>query len=181
MPIPPTPSALPPAPEDAPGQGAETVDQDEADDGAADGGTFTDADPNGTTEPFVAPDDAFPPLETLPPLPDPAVVASQVQIFGIAEMNGTVYAIVQAPNEPTSRYVREGDRLSNGAVLVKRIETRPSSEPLVVLEERGTEIALPVGAGGGDPDADGATEEAAVQPPQGSPEIAVLPLPDLGN
>ncbi|MGF1523170.1 MAG: hypothetical protein ACFBSF_12715 [Leptolyngbyaceae cyanobacterium] len=188
VPVPPTPSALPPVPEDTPaGQDVETVDNQETPaedggDGGADGGSFADSDPDGVTEPFVAPDDAFPPLDTLPPLPDPAVVASQVQIFGIAEMNGEVYAIVQAPNEPTSRYVREGDRLSNGAVLVKRIETRLSSEPLVVLEERGTEIALPVGAGGGAPDAGDATEEAAFQSPsQSSPEIAVLPLPELDN
>lgn len=118
----------------------------------------------GVTQPDLLP------IEPLPDLPEPAVVASQVQIFGVAETGGEMYAIVQAPGEPTSRYVRVGDRLSNGAVLVKRIETRPSSEPLVILEERGIEVALPVGATGGDPE--GTT---ALQPPSTSSEIASLP------
>ncbi|MEM9002963.1 MAG: hypothetical protein AAGE59_05470 [Cyanobacteria bacterium P01_F01_bin.86] len=172
VPVPPPPAAAPPAPEDSPvlddGQSSEDAPQGE---NGSDGSTFDE-------EPFATGEDDFPSLEPLPTLPEPVVVASQVQIFGIAEVQGEVYAIVQAPGEPTSRYVKVGDRLANGTVLVKRIETRPSSEPLVVLEERGTEIALPVGSGGGTPE-DGTT---ALSPPsQSSPsEIAVLPS-SLGN
>ena len=169
VPIPPPPSAAPPAPEDTPEANVEEVD--DANEGTNGGAGEPES------EAAEQPDGDFLPLEPLPALPEPAVVASQVQIFGIAQVRGEVYAIVLAPNEPTSRYVREGDRLANGTVLVKRIETRTSSEPLVVLEERGIEIALPVGAGGGEPE----EPTAALQTPQSSPEIATLPLPSLEN
>jgi hypothetical protein len=36
--------------------------------------------------------------------------------------------------------VREGDRLANGQVLVKRIEIVGISEPFVVLEQSGVEV-----------------------------------------
>jgi hypothetical protein len=54
-------------------------------------------------------------------------------------------AIVKAPNEVTSRYVKVGQRLSNGQVLVKRIEMGEGSEPIVVLEENGVEVSKLVG------------------------------------
>lgn len=110
------------------------------------------------------------PNEPLPDLPAPTITASQVEVSGVASVNGQTYAIVKAPNEPTSRYVKVGDRLSNGVVLVKRIENRPGSAPLVVLEERGEEIALPVGANVGSP------EEAAASLPAQAAEVAALPF-----
>lgn len=59
---------------------------------------------------------------------------------------GSVYqAIVKAPNEPTARYVTVGQRLSNGRVLVKRIENQ-GSEPVVILEEDGVEVVRSIGA-----------------------------------
>jgi hypothetical protein len=58
-----------------------------------------------------------------------------------------VYAIVNAPNEPSSRYIQEGQRLAGGQVLVKRIETN-RSEPVVVLEQYGVEVVRAVGEGG---------------------------------
>jgi hypothetical protein len=96
-----------------------------------------------------------------------------VQVSGVAAVNGENYAIIKAPDEPTSRYVRVGDRISNGAVLVKRIETRSGGAPMVVFEERGEEIALPVGANMTTPE-----EPTAAQPSQPSP-IATLPIPRL--
>lgn len=115
------------------------------------------------------------PTAPLPELPDPTVTASQVEISGIAAVDGESFVIVRAPGEPTSRYVRVGDRLSNGAVLVKRIENRTGSSPLVVLEERGEEIALPVGANVGTPEAEATTE--ASQPSRAT--VATLPVPNL--
>lgn len=110
------------------------------------------------------------PVEPLPQLPEPTVVASQVQITGVASVDGKTYAIVKAPNEPTSRYVQVGDRIANGTVLVKRIENRSGSAPVVVLEERGEEIALPVGANVG-----GAEEPTALVSPPAA-DIATLPI-----
>ncbi|NER84542.1 MAG: hypothetical protein F6K42_34485 [Leptolyngbya sp. SIO1D8] len=149
VPIPPPPSEAPPAPEDVP----------DADVSEGEQGTTGDI-----------PDDDLIPLQPLPALPEPTVVASQVQVSGVAQINGEIYAIVKAPGEPTSRYVKVGDRLSNGTVLVKRIETRPGSDPVVVLEERGVEIALPVGSGTGETE-----ESTAFQAPPTPSEIAVLP------
>jgi hypothetical protein len=70
-----------------------------------------------------------------------------VQVLGVVQIGRVPHAIVQAPNEPHSRYVRVGDRLSNGEVLVKRIDMR-GSEPQVVLEQIGIEVSLSVGSGG---------------------------------
>ncbi|RZM82476.1 hypothetical protein [Leptolyngbya iicbica] len=136
VPIPPPPAAPPPAPENG---GTSPENQPNAGGG---GGGISPTQPgggqnnNGTTTP---------PTE-LPELPEPTVVASQVQVTGVARVNGESFAIVKAPNEPTSRYVRVGDRIANGTVLVKRIENPAGSAPVVVLEERGQEIALPVGS-----------------------------------
>jgi len=128
--------------------------------GAAPGGGG--AAPGGGTQPS--------PNEPLPELPEPTVVASQVQITGIADVDGRSYAIIKAPNEPTSRYVQVGDRIANGAVLVKRIENRAGTAPIVVLEERGEEIALPVGANMGAP------EEPTATVPVPAQNVASLPV-----
>lgn len=116
------------------------------------------------------------PTEPLPELPPATVLASQVQVTGIADVDGKSYAIVKAPNEPTSRYVQVGDRIANGAVLVKRIENRAGTSPVVVLEERGEEIALPVGANLSAPET--ADEESPSASGQG---VASLPVPQLSN
>lgn len=86
-------------------------------------------------------------LPDLPIIAEPTLLASEIEVSGIVQLNGADYVIVQAPGEPTPRHVRVGDRLSNGLILVKRIETRPGSEPVLVLEEQGLEIFLPAGSG----------------------------------
>ena len=53
--------------------------------------------------------------------------------------------IVKVPNEPTSRYVKIGQRLSNGQVLVKRVDLKQGADPIVILEENGVEVAKAVG------------------------------------
>ena len=53
------------------------------------------------------------------------------------------FAVVQTP--AGSQYVRAGQRIANGQVLVKRIDVR-GSDPVVVLEENGIEVSRPVGA-----------------------------------
>ena len=73
-------------------------------------------------------------------------LATAVVVTGVVEVGGIEYAIVDVPNEP-SRYVREGQRIANGQVLVKRIEVREGGEPRVILEQNGVEIARRVGEG----------------------------------
>ncbi len=80
-----------------------------------------------------------------PPPPPQPTLARGVEILGVVQVGSIAHAIVRAPNEPTSRYVRVGQRLSNGEVLVKRIDMR-SEDPLVVLEQFGIEVPLAVGA-----------------------------------
>lgn len=79
-----------------------------------------------------------------PPLPEPDA-ARAVAVTGVVEVGGEVQAIVKAPDEPTSRYVRVGQRLSNGRVLVKRIELNQGGDPVVVLEQFGIEVTRAVG------------------------------------
>ncbi|MBD2326624.1 hypothetical protein [Alkalinema sp. FACHB-956] len=86
-------------------------------------------------------------IPTIPPLPEPTL-ARAVEVSGVVMIRGTAQAIVKAPNEPTSRYVSAGQRLSNGQVLVKRIEVFSGSDPVVILEENGVEVARPVGSKG---------------------------------
>ena len=88
---------------------------------------------------------ASPSIATLPPLPS-TNLANAVEVTGVVQVGGISQAIVKSPNEPASRYVRTGQRLANGQVLVKRIEVyRGSANPVVILEENGIEVAKAVG------------------------------------
>lgn len=92
-------------------------------------------------------------IPLLPQLPDPAL-ARGIEVTGVVEVGGVPNAIVKVPNEP-SRYVRAGQRLSNGQVLVKRIEMNRGPVPVVILEQYGVEVARRVGdqpaGGSGEP------------------------------
>jgi hypothetical protein len=81
---------------------------------------------------------------TLPALPDPAL-AREVSVTGVIDVAGVPQVILQAPGEPSSRYVKTGDYLSGGQVLVKRIEMNRGSVPVVVLEQFGIEVTREVG------------------------------------
>lgn len=80
---------------------------------------------------------------SLPALPEPTLARS-IAVTGVIEVGGVTNAIVKEPNAP-SRYVRVGQRLSNGQVLVKRIEVDRGPEPVVILEQFGVEVARRVG------------------------------------
>lgn len=86
------------------------------------------------------------PIANPKPRPQPEL-ARAVKVTGVVQVGDQVFAIVNAPNEPTSRYVQEGQRLSNGQVLVRRIETN-RVEPVVILEQYGVEVVRAVGEGG---------------------------------
>lgn len=83
----------------------------------------------------------------IPPPPPQTDLAQAVQVTGVVQIGNTIHAIVKAPDEPTSRYVRAGQYLSNGQVLVKRIDVS-QAEPVVVFEQNGVEIITSVGSGG---------------------------------
>lgn len=107
--------------------------------------------PNGTTN-IPSPGGSLPggPVATapqlipeLPQLPEPTQ-ARGIEVSGVVEVGNTPVAIVKVPNEP-ARYVREGQRLANGQVLVKRIEMNRGPTPVVILEQYGVEVARGVG------------------------------------
>jgi hypothetical protein len=75
-------------------------------------------------------------------LPDPTE-AKSISVTGIMDMAGTSYAIVNVPGEPTSRYIKVGQRLANNQVLVKRIET--VGTPTVVFQQFNVEVPRAVG------------------------------------
>lgn len=86
----------------------------------------------------------LPPAPSLPPPPQ-TDLASSVTVTGVVQVGDEIEAIVKVPNEATSRYVRMGQQLSNGQVLVKRIEINQGSDPVVILEQNGVEVTRAVG------------------------------------
>ncbi len=111
----------------------------------------------GTIQSVSAPTNLVPKIAPLPrspqvnlaPLPvapaaNPAALANAVEVTGVMQAGRDVMAIVKAPEEQTSRYVRVGDYLSNGKVLVKRIDAAKVGEPVVVLEQNGVEVIRPI-------------------------------------
>ena len=79
----------------------------------------------------------------LPPQPEPKL-AQAVLVSGVIQVGTQPQAIIKVPSEPTSRYVQAGQRLASG-LLVKRIEMNEGSEPVVILEQYGIEVARMVG------------------------------------
>jgi hypothetical protein len=83
---------------------------------------------------------------TLPPqIQITADAAQAIEVTGVVAVGRTAQAIIQSPDEPSSRYVSVGQRISNGRVLVKRIDMNPGGEPVVIFEQNGIEVARSVG------------------------------------
>ena len=103
---------------------------------------------NSGVQPSPLPPPVIPSSTVQPVLPPPQQepdLAKNVAVKGVIQVGEEYQAIVQVPNEATSRYVRVGQRLSNGQVLIKRIEMNEGSDPIVVLEQYGVEVAKTVG------------------------------------
>jgi len=91
--------------------------------------------------PLVVPNPTL--VSVLPPPVQPEL-ARAVLVTGVVLIGQEPQAIIKVPNEPTSRYVQAGQRLANG-LLVKRIEMNEGSNPVVILEQYGMEVARTVG------------------------------------
>ncbi len=76
-------------------------------------------------------------------------LATAIEVTGVVQVGGQVSAIVKESNDKTSRYVSTGEYLSNGAVLVKRIQIDSNKEPVVILEQNGVEVVKPVSSTSG--------------------------------
>lgn len=107
------------------------------------------------------------------PLPQQADLARAVRVSGVAQVGNAVVAIIKAPNELTSRYVRAGQYIADGRVLVKRIDIDRQPTPVVVLEELGMEVYQPVQESTEAADASESPEASAalLPPPPPSPSI----------
>ncbi|MEM1239909.1 MAG: hypothetical protein AAGI45_08725 [Cyanobacteria bacterium P01_H01_bin.26] len=106
--------------------------------GAASPATANGATPANAAGPESRQSPLGPPeIAALPEIPQPTT-ARAVRVSGVVQIGGSPYAIVQAPND-VERYVRTGESLAGGRVLVKRIDTR-SVEPRVILVENGIEV-----------------------------------------
>lgn len=96
-----------------------------------------------------APGQSFGPGEVPPgdgiPLPLSTDLAQNVEVSGIIQVGRDIQVIVKAPNEQTTRYVKVGQKIANGEVLVKRVEQLKESEPVVILEQNGIEVRKVVG------------------------------------
>lgn len=82
-----------------------------------------------------------------PAAPTPTI-AQSIAISGVVQTGDRTSAIVQVPQEG-SRYVRAGDRIASGRVLVKRIEVGTNADPVVILEQDGVEVIRTVGSSSG--------------------------------
>ena len=116
----------------------------------------------------------LPEIAELPEIPQPTN-ARAVRVSGVIQLGGAPYAIVKAPDE-VERYVRQGERIAGGSVVVKRIDTS-SLEPRVILVENGIEVERLVTADGevtveeDEPPADAAVSTISTLPVLPSPGI----------
>lgn len=78
------------------------------------------------------------------PAPRP-MMASNIQVSGVAQVNGQTQVILKLPNESFSRYVSVGERVMDGKILVKRVENPNAITPVVILEEVSIEVPRKVG------------------------------------
>jgi hypothetical protein len=108
--------------------------------------------------PSKLPISPLPPLAALPPvspLPVPnlpaappiskTTTADAIQVTGVLQVQGQWHVIVKESATDVSRYVKVGERLSNGRVTVKKI-LATGGDPTVILQENGVEVTKSIGA-----------------------------------
>ncbi|MEG4034372.1 hypothetical protein QUA03_11160 [Microcoleus sp. S36b_A4] len=116
---------------------------------------------------WVDPNPPPPPVIPVVPPPPSTDLATGTEVSGVVKVGNETQVIVKVPNEPTSRYVKVGQRLSNGQVLVKRVDLKQGADPIVILEENGVEVAKGVGE-----------KPASRQPQPANAVISRLPNPN---
>ncbi len=118
-----------------------------------------------------------PGIPSIKALPDPTE-AKSINVTGIMDMAGTSYAIISVPGEPTSRYIKVGQRLANNKVLVKRIESLGT--PTVIFQQYNVEVPRQVGQQvvAAAPDAAANSGLPAPNPALTSPDAILPPIPN---
>ncbi len=78
------------------------------------------------------------------------MLSQSTLITGVVDMgSNNVLIVLRSPMEETSRYVRVGQYIAGGQVLVKRVVNDDTNLPTVVLEEKGQEFYKKIGQQGG--------------------------------
>lgn len=72
--------------------------------------------------------------------PSPTALAESVEVSGVVQVGNRWTVIVKESSASSSRYVAVGDYVENGRVLVKKIVSPGSTEPVVILQQGGVEI-----------------------------------------
>ncbi|MEG3436186.1 hypothetical protein V0288_03565 [Pannus brasiliensis CCIBt3594] len=99
--------------------------------------------------PALAPRPVIPRTPAAPLSPPPPPTPSEamgILVSGIFQLPTKPAAIIKVPGERTERRVIPGDRLANGAILVKSIDTNPAN-PSVTLEQYGQTVIRRLGEG----------------------------------
>lgn len=73
-----------------------------------------------------------------------ADVARKIAVLGVIQIGNRSYAIIKQPQDVTTRYVTEGQTLSNSSIKVKKISIGSDFGTQVVFEENGTEVSKAV-------------------------------------
>ena len=79
-----------------------------------------------------------------PPPPPDTKLADATEVTGVIQVGNQIQIIAKAPNEPSSRYIKVGQKIANGEVTVKRVE-KEDGEPIVILEQNGVEVRKTIG------------------------------------
>ncbi|OAB58363.1 hypothetical protein AY600_04600 [Phormidium willei BDU 130791] len=88
-----------------------------------------------------------PQVPQTPPTPPPptADTAEAIEVSGVMQIGDEVQIILRTPGSVNSQYVRIGQNIAGGRVVVRRVENLATGSPLVILEENGIEVARAVG------------------------------------
>jgi len=99
--------------------------------------------PQGFPLPSLPSSSALPPVgvTSIPVTPpSPTSLAESIEVSGVVQVAGKWSVIVREPTASSSRHVAVGEYLENGKVLVKKIVSPGSTDPIVVLQQNGVEI-----------------------------------------
>ena len=88
-----------------------------------------------------------PQVPQTPPTPPPptADTAEAIEVSGVLQIANEIQIILRTPGSANSQYVRIGQNIAGGRVVVRRVENLATGSPLVILEENGIEVARAVG------------------------------------
>lgn len=87
------------------------------------------------------------PVPQVPQTPPPptADTAEAIEVSGVMQIGNEVQIILRTPGSVNSQYVRLGQNVAGGRVVVRRVENLETGSPVVILEENGIEVARAVG------------------------------------